>query len=220
MANETEDKCQAICSVLQNNNDWAKDVQKKNPEYFEKLAAGQSPKFLWIGCSDSRMAVDVLTQTKPGDIFIHRNIANRIPSEDLNSLSVIEYAVKHLKVKHVIVAGHTNCGGINAAMGNESVGILDHWLRPIKDLYLANEEEINALPEKKRADRLSELNIVQGVRTVSKLPVVHEAWKNGQELYVHGWILQLHNGLLKDLNVSVAGIKDVDELYRLHPAKH
>ncbi|ORX67305.1 carbonic anhydrase [Linderina pennispora] len=220
MANETESKCQAICSVLHNNANWAKDVQEKNPEYFEKLAAGQSPKILWIGCSDSRMAVDVLTQTNPGDIFIHRNIANRIPNEDLNSLSVIEYAVKHLKVKHVIIAGHTNCGGIAAAMGTESVGILDHWLRPIKDLYLANEEEINALPKKDRANRLSELNIVQGVRTVSKLPVVHEAWKNDQELYVHGWILQLHNGLLKDLNVSVAGIKDVDELYRLHPAKH
>ncbi|KAJ2110833.1 hypothetical protein IW146_005737 [Coemansia sp. RSA 922] len=166
------------------------------------------------------MAVDVLTQTNPGDIFIHRNIANRIPSEDLNVLSVIEYAVKHLKVEHVIVAGHTACGGVKAALSNDSVGILDHWLRPIKELYVANEEEINAMPEHERVDRLGELNVIQGVRTVSKLPVVHEAWKEGRELRIHGWMLQLHSGLLKDLDVSVAGPKQVESIFKLASGAH
>ncbi|KAJ1672265.1 hypothetical protein IWW47_005078 [Coemansia sp. RSA 2052] len=210
----------AVCQVLQNNKDWVSEMQAKNPEYFTTLAKGQSPKLLWIGCSDSRMAVDVLTQTDPGDIFIHRNIANRIPSEDLNVLSVIEYAVKHLKVEHVIVAGHTSCGGVKAALSNGSVGILDHWLRPIKDLYIANEEEINALPESERVDRLGELNVIQGVRTVSKLPVVHEAWREGRELRIHGWMLQLHSGLLKDLDISVDGPKQVESIFKLEPGSH
>ncbi|KAI8319912.1 carbonic anhydrase [Martensiomyces pterosporus] len=220
MASEVQPGNSTICQVIQNNKSWAADMQRKNPDYFTNLAKGQSPKILWIGCSDSRMAVDVLTQTNPGDIFIHRNIANRIPSEDLNALSVIEYAVKHLKVQHVVVAGHTGCGGIKAAMSNESVGILDHWLRPIKDLYIANEEEINSLPKDKRADRLGELNVIHGVRSVAKLPVVHEAWKAGQELYIHGWMLQLNTGLLKDLDVSVVGIDQVKKLYRLEQPEH
>ncbi|KAJ2537613.1 hypothetical protein EV175_006668 [Coemansia sp. RSA 1933] len=204
-----------ICKIIENNKEWVNEVQAKNPEYFSKLAKGQSPKVLWLGCADSRMAVDLLTKTQPGDVFVHRNIANRIPSEDLNALSVIEYAVKYLKVEHVIVAGHTGCGGIKAAMSNDSVGILDHWLRPIKDLYLANEAEINALPEADRADRLGEFNVVQGVRTVSKLPVVHAAWKEGRELHVHGWVLQLGSGLIKDLGISVSSPKQIESLYVL-----
>ncbi|KAJ1963153.1 hypothetical protein GGI12_002229 [Dipsacomyces acuminosporus] len=219
MAKDVQHENSTICGVIENNKSWAADMQRKNPEYFKNLAKGQSPKILWLGCSDSRMAVDVLTQTNPGDIFIHRNIANRIPSEDLNSLSVIEYAVKHLKVQHVVVAGHTDCGGIKAAMSNKSVGILDHWLRPIKDIYTANKKEIDELPEDRRADRLGELNVIQGVNTISKLPVVHEAWRNGQELYVHGWMLQLHTGLLKDLDVSVIGLDQVGDLFKLEEPK-
>ncbi|KAJ2368475.1 hypothetical protein H4S02_000559 [Coemansia sp. RSA 2611] len=216
MASETQGANSTIKEVIQNNHDWVAEVQAKNPDYFTNLAKGQSPKLLWIGCSDSRMAVDVLTKTKPGDVFIHRNIANRIPSEDLSALSVIEYAVKHLKVEHVIVAGHTGCGGIKAAMSTDSVGILDHWLRPVKDLYIANQQEIDALPESERVDRLGELNVIQGVNTVSKLPVVHDAWKEGRELYVHGWMLQLHTGLLKDLDVSVTSTKQVNSIYNLN----
>ncbi|KAJ2588722.1 hypothetical protein H4R99_007703 [Coemansia sp. RSA 1722] len=218
MANEVQGCNSTINGVIESNKDWAKDMQTKNPDFFVNLAKGQSPKILWIGCSDSRMAVDVLTQTKPGDIFIHRNIANRVPSEDINALCVIEYAVKHLKVEHVVVAGHTSCGGIKAAMSTDSVGILDHWLRPVKDLYIANQKEIDSLPESDRVDRLGELNVIQGVNTVSKLPVVHEAWKDGRELYVHGWMLQLHTGLLKDLDISVSGPKQVDSLYKLNAA--
>ncbi|KAJ2009379.1 hypothetical protein GGI04_000501 [Coemansia thaxteri] len=220
LGGDNQDTNSVICEVIQNNKNWVAEMQAKNPSYFAELAKGQSPKLLWIGCSDSRMAVDVLTQTNPGDIFIHRNIANRIPSEDLNVLSVIEYAVKHLKVEHVIVAGHTACGGVKAAMSNGSVGILDHWLRPIKDLYVANEDEINALPEAARVDRLGELNIIQGVSTVSKLPVVHEAWREGRNLSVHGWMLQLHSGLLKDLDVSVTGPKQVESIYKLESSAH
>ncbi|KAJ1789035.1 hypothetical protein LPJ59_005422 [Coemansia sp. RSA 2399] len=205
-----------ICKIIDNNREWVNEVQAKNPEYFRNLAKGQSPKVLWIGCADSRMAVDLLTKTQPGDVFVHRNIANRIPSEDLNALSVIEYAVKHLKVEHVIVAGHTGCGGVKAAMSTDSVGILNHWLRPIKDLYLANEAEINALPEAERADRLGEFNVIQGVGTVSKLPVIHKAWEEGRELHIHGWILQLDSGLIKDLGVSVANPKQVESIYMLN----
>ncbi|KAJ2722533.1 hypothetical protein GGI07_003240 [Coemansia sp. Benny D115] len=220
MANQVQPNNSSIAGVIENNKNWAAEVQAKNPEYFAKLAQGQSPKLLWVGCSDSRMAVDVLTQTKPGDIFIHRNIANRVPSEDLNVLSVIEYAVKHLHVEHVVVAGHTGCGGIKAAMSNDSVGILDHWLRPVKDLYLANQAEIDALPEACRVDRLGELNVIQGVSTISKLPVVHDAWKDGREVYIHGWMLQLHTGLLKDLDVTVAGPKQVEEIFKLNAPAH
>ncbi|KAI9502374.1 hypothetical protein GGI25_004768 [Coemansia spiralis] len=204
-----------ICKVFENNKSWVEQVQSTNPEFFANLSKGQSPKLLWIGCSDSRMAVDVLTKTEPGEIFVHRNIANRVPSEDINLLCVIEYAVKHLKVEHVVVAGHTSCGGVKAAMSTDSVGILDHWLRPIKDLYQANEAEINALPEGERADRLGELNVIQGVNAVSKLPVVHEEWKKGRDLQIHGWIFQLHTGLLKDLDVSVSGPKQVESIYLL-----
>ncbi|KAJ2077779.1 hypothetical protein H4R24_004918 [Coemansia sp. RSA 988] len=215
MASEDQGINSSIKDIIQSNKEWVADMQEKNPGYFAKLAEGQSPKLLWIGCSDSRMAVDVLTKTNPGDVFIHRNIANRIPSEDLNVLSVIEYAVKHLKVEHIIVAGHTGCGGVKAAISNGSVGILDHWLRPIKDLYIANQAEIEALPESKRVDRLGELNVIQGVNTVSKLPVIHEAWKEGREVYIHGWMLQLHTGLLKDLDVTVVGSDQIKGIYKL-----
>ncbi|KAJ1888766.1 hypothetical protein LPJ66_008401 [Kickxella alabastrina] len=220
MANQVQENNSSINGVIQNNKDWALEMQVKNPEFFVELAKGQSPKLLWVGCSDSRMAVDVMTQTNPGDIFIHRNIANRVPSEDLNVLSVIEYAVKHLKVEHVIIAGHTGCGGIKAAMSNDSVGILDHWLRPVKDLYLANQEEIDCLPKADRVDRLGELNVIQGVSTISKLPVVHDAWNEGRELYIHGWMLQLNTGLLKDLDISVTGPKQVPSIFKLNAAEH
>ncbi|KAJ2808937.1 hypothetical protein H4R20_000531 [Coemansia guatemalensis] len=215
MASEVQRNNSTIKDIIQNNKEWVDDMLEKSPNYFANLAEGQSPKILWIGCSDSRMAVDVLTKTNPGDVFIHRNIANRIPSEDLSALSVIEYAVKHLKVEHIIVAGHTGCGGVKAAISNGSVGILDHWLRPIKDLYIANKAEIEALPESERADRLGELNVIQGVSTVSKLPVIHEAWKEGREVYIHGWMLQLHTGLLKDLDVSVVGLDQIKDVYKL-----
>ncbi|PIA13736.1 carbonate dehydratase [Coemansia reversa NRRL 1564] len=216
MASQVQEANSTIKEIIENNKEWAADIQQKNPSYFANLSKGQSPKLLWIGCSDSRMAVDVLTKTNPGDVFIHRNIANRIPSEDLSALSVIEFAVKHLKVEHIIVAGHTGCGGVKAAISNGSVGILDHWLRPIKDLYIANQAELDALPDNERVDKLGELNVIQGVNTVSKLPVVHEAWKEGRELYIHGWMLQLHSGLLKDLDISVAGLKQVEDIYKLH----
>ncbi|KAJ2612394.1 hypothetical protein H4S08_002713 [Coemansia sp. RSA 1365] len=216
MASQVQDANSTIKEIINNNKEWAADIQQKNPSYFANLSKGQSPKLLWIGCSDSRMAVDVLTKTNPGDVFIHRNIANRIPSEDLSALSVIEFAVKHLKVEHIIVAGHTGCGGVKAAISNGSVGILDHWLRPIKDLYTANQAELDALPDNERVDKLGELNVIQGVNTVSKLPVVHEAWKEGRELYIHGWMLQLQSGLLKDLDISVAGLKQIEDIYKLH----
>ncbi|KAJ2520050.1 60S ribosomal protein L19B [Coemansia sp. RSA 1939] len=198
-----------ICRLVENNKEWASEIQAKNADFFQNLAKGQTPKVLWIGCADSRVTVDLLTKTQPGEIFVHRNIANRVPSEDLSALSVIEYGVKHLKVEHIVVVGHTGCGGVKAAMSNSSVGILDHWLRPIKDLYVANEAQLSALPEEERVERLGELNVIQGVSTVSNLPVVHDAWKEGREVQVHGWVFQLASGLIKDLGVTVAGPKQI-----------
>ncbi|KAJ1726370.1 hypothetical protein LPJ61_005235 [Coemansia biformis] len=210
---DSQDSDSTIERILDNNREWVAEVTAQHPDFFTNLAKGQSPNLLWIGCSDSRMAVDVLTNTQPGEVFIHRNIANRIPSEDVNVNSVINYAVKHLKVGHVVVAGHTGCGGIKAALSNDSAGLLDHWLQPIKDLYVVNKREIEALPEAERVDRLSELNVIRGVRTVAKLPVVHEAWNEGRDLQIHGWMLQLHTGLLKDLNITISGEGQIDDIY-------
>ncbi|KAJ2766571.1 hypothetical protein IWQ56_000981 [Coemansia nantahalensis] len=209
-ANDTLDR------LISNNREWVAQMTAENPAFFADLAKGQAPKVLWIGCSDSRVAVDALTNTQPGEVFIHRNIANRIPSEDVNVNSVIDYAVRHLKVEHIVVAGHTSCGGIKAALSTGSVGVINRWLQPIKDIYIDNRAEIDALPKEERADRLSELNVKRGVRTVAHLPVVHEAWREGRHLQIHGWMLELHTGLLTDLNMTIACIEQVDSIYKVH----
>ena len=179
-------------SLLQGNVDWVEDMIKADPTYFDKLSAGQSPPVLWIGCSDSRVPANQITNTMPGDIFVHRNIANVVVHTDMNMLSVLDYSVNVLKVKHVIVCGHYGCGGVNAALGNKQVGIIDNWLRNIRDVYRMHEREMSTIkdPEQK-SNRMVELNAIEGAANVMNTSIVQNAWANGQELSVHSWVLQL-----------------------------
>lgn len=184
--------------LLLENKAWAREKKDTDPEYFNKLARNQHPELLWIGCSDSRIPANEVTGTQPGELFVHRNIANLVVPDDLNLLSVLEYAVVHLKVKHIIVCGHYGCGGINAALSAESFGLLDHWLGHIKKVIRSNEEELAGItdPEKK-SDRLVELSIRQQVLNLARTEVVQKAWRNDQPLHLHGWAYGLKNGLLK-----------------------
>ncbi|KAJ1922295.1 hypothetical protein H4219_000157 [Mycoemilia scoparia] len=192
-------------SFFKSNREWAEKVTSSAPDYFKNLSKGQSPEVLWIGCSDSRVCVEIFTQADPGQIFIHRNIANRVSAEDHAAQSVIEFAVKHLGVKHIVVAGHTCCGGVKGAMSKESLGMLDHWLKPIKELYENNKEEIDGLTtDTDKEYRLCELNVVNSVNNIATLPPVQAAWEEGRSLTIHGMIFQIENGLLKDLDISIS----------------
>jgi carbonic anhydrase len=164
------------------------------------MAAGQSPEFLWIGCADSRAPADKLTGTEPGQIFVHRNVANLVINTDINLLSVLQYAVEVLKVKHIMVVGHTGCGGVRAAMGHAKLGLIDAWIKSIKDVYAENEAELKVIADdSERADRLAELNVIQQVKNLLKTSFVQEAWKQGEYPYVHGWMLDLKSGMIKQL---------------------
>lgn len=201
--------------LLAGNETFVANALAQDPEFFTTLANGQAPPILWIGCADSRVPANQITNTAPGEIFVHRNIANVVVHTDMNMLSVLDYAVNVLKVKHVIVTGHYGCGGVIAAMGNKQVGLIDNWLRNIKDVYRFYADELNAIAdEKKRADRLVELNVVEGVRNLSKTSIVQNAWKNGQELSVHGWVYALHTGKITDLKVSAHNNDALDEVFK------
>lgn len=190
--------------LLNYNKAWAKQKKSKEPDFFTALSKEQSPNFLWIGCSDSRVPETQIVQQNPGDIFVHRNIANLVLHSDMNLQSVLQYAVEVLKVGHVIVCGHYGCGGIKAALEDQKLGLIDNWLRNIKDLYQLNREEIDSLDRKKdRVNRLSELNVKQQVRFVSDNPFVQSEWASGRDLWIHGWIYDLETGLIKDLEVTV-----------------
>lgn len=187
-----------------------------DPEYFTKLSKGQTPGYLWIGCSDSRVPANEITNTQSGEIFVHRNIANLVVHTDTNLLSVLEYAVKYLKVKHIIVCGHYGCGGVNAAMTNECHGFVDNWLRNIKDVYHKNETELLAIEDlQERSYRLTELNVIEQVRNLAKTTIVQQAWAE-RELHLHGWVYGLHNGLVKDLAVIHDNHEDIDAIYRFN----
>lgn len=188
--------------LFANNVHWAKEMTDKDPEYFERLAAQQTPEILWIGCSDSRVPANQIVNLPPGEVFVHRNIANVVVHTDLNCLSVIQYAVEVLKVKHIVVCGHYGCGGVKASMGNDEHGLIDNWLMHIKDVSRLHETQLAGLADKNRFDRLCELNVIEQLKNVSNTPIVQGAWKRGQELTVHGWIYDIKNGILKDLNTS------------------
>lgn len=191
-------------------------LSKKNvdPEYFKKLSLGQKPDYLWIGCSDSRVPANEVTNTESGEMFVHRNIANLVVHTDLNLLSVVEYAVNVLEVKHVIVCGHYGCGGVRAAMGNNMNGFVDNWLRNIKDVYLKNKGELEAIADfDKRADRLTELNVIEQVRNLAKTSILQNAWKK-RELHLHGWVYGINSGLITDLSVIHNGSEDIEAIYR------
>ncbi len=201
--------------LLDNNKKWVTYQLGTDPQYFENLAKGQSPEYLWIGCSDSRVPANEITGTKPGEMFVHRNIANMVVHSDMNLLSVLSYAVEVLKVKHIIVCGHYGCGGVIAAMGNKQYGLIDNWLRHIKDVYRMYHGELEAIEDETlRARRFVEVNVMEQVLDLGKTSIVQNAWKNKQPLHVHGWVYDLHDGIIKDLEVTCRDINDMHEIYQ------
>ena len=206
----------AYNQLFENNKKWAEETTKENPDFFTNLAKGQSPKFLWIGCSDSRVPANQLTGTQPGDIFVHRNIANMVIHTDISMLSVLDYSVNVLGVEHILVCGHYGCGGVITAMGNKQVGLIDNWLRHIKDVYRLHAQELNAIEDvKARADRFVEINVQEQVRDLAKTTIVQTAWANGQRLQVHGMVYDIANGILKDMDVTIDASNFADDVYRL-----
>jgi len=202
--------------LLENNKKWVADQLALEPNYFQKLANSQNPEYLWIGCSDSRVPANQITGTLPGDIFVHRNIANMVIHSDMNMLSVLSYAVEVLKVKHIIVCGHYGCGGVLAAMENKQFGLIDNWLRHIKDVYRLHFKELDALKDKKlRADRLVELNVIEQVQDLGKTSIVQNAWKREQPLHLHGWVYDVKDGIIKDLDVNFKGTSDLHSVFHL-----
>ena len=206
----------SIKNLLENNKNWVASKLAIDPSYFEKLSNSQNPEYLWIGCSDSRVPANQITGTLPGDIFVHRNIANLVVHSDMNMLSVLSYAVEVLKVKHIIVCGHYGCGGVLAAMLNKQFGLIDNWLRHIKDVYRYHHKELDAIAdETQRARRFVEVNVMEQVHDLCKTSIVQNAWKNKQPLHVHGWVYDIHDGIIKDLNVSFTCTKDLHKVYHL-----
>ena len=200
--------------LLQNNKQFVVDKLQEDPAFFDKLSQGQSPDFLWVGCSDSRVPANQITGTDSGEIFVHRNVANIVDINDMNFLSVLHYSVDVLKVRHIIVCGHYGCGGVLAAMGRTHIGMVNHWISRIKDIYLKHEGELSAIvDEKERGDRLVELNVIEQVRNLAKIPMVQRAWKN-RELSIHGWVYGLSDGLLKDLNVVQEDLNDIEKIFQ------
>jgi carbonic anhydrase len=206
--------------LLQGNKDWVAATLKEDPEFFNRLSAGQTPPVLWIGCSDSRVPANQITNTMPGDIFVHRNIANVVTHTDMNLLSVLDYSVNVLKVKHIIVCGHYGCGGVNAALGDKQVGLIDNWLRNIKDVYRMHEREMSTIKDpQRRSDRLVELNAIEGAANIMSTSIVQNAWASGQELSVNAWVYSLSTGLIKDLNVSASKADDVSPVFKMQAGK-
>jgi carbonic anhydrase len=202
--------------ILDNNKIWSETKLNEDPEYFEKLSKGQAPPLLWIGCSDSRVPANEVIGAQPGEVFVHRNIANMVVHSDMNMLSVLDYAVNVLKVKHVIVCGHYGCGGVKAAMGNSSIGLIDNWIRHIKDSYRHNRVYLDSIiDETDRFNAFVEINVKEQVNDLAKTSIVQNAWKNGQELCLHGWVYGLDTGLVKDLGVNHCANDDLDRVDRL-----
>ena len=187
-----------------------------DPNFFENLSKGQMPEYLWIGCSDSRVPAESITGTEPGEMFVHRNIANMVVHSDMNMLSVLSYAVEVLKVKHVIVCGHYGCGGVMAAMKNQQFGLIDNWLRHIKDVYRYHHNELDAIEDETlRARRFVEVNVQEQVHDLGKTSIVQNAWKRNQPLHLHGWVYDIHDGLINDLGVNFTCPKDLHSVYHL-----
>lgn len=203
-----------IEELLIENKAWAKGRIEENPDYFKKLASLQTPEYLWIGCSDSRVPANEVTGTAPGEIFVHRNIANMVIHTDINLLSVLTYAVDVLQVKHIIVCGHYGCGGVKAAMGNDYLPLINNWLRNIKDVYKANRSELKSIPdEKKQFDRLVELNVLEQVHHLAETNIVQGAWKKRELPLIHGWVYGLNNGIINPL-ITIGPDSEMDPLYK------
>ncbi|MFM7283176.1 MAG: carbonate dehydratase, partial [Planctomycetia bacterium] len=192
--------------LFQKNRDWARATETREPGFFQKLQSQQTPEYLWVGCADSRVPANDLVGLMPGELFVHRNVANLVVHSDLNALSVIQYAVDVLRVKHIIVVGHSNCGGVRAALNNQRAGLVDNWLRHVQDVRDSHATLLKSLPEARQLDALVELNVLEQARNVCRTTVVREAWQRGQAVHVHGWVYGLHNGLLEDLTITAGGV--------------
>jgi carbonic anhydrase len=195
----------SLPSLFANNHAWARAMTQRDPRFFETLSQQQAPAYLWIGCADSRVPANEIVGLDPGELFVHRNVANLAPPQDANYLSVLQFAVDVLKVKHVIVVGHYGCGGVAAAVDGQRRGLVDHWLHPIREVYQTHRAELEAIAdERKRLERLCELNVMRQVQNVASDVFVQDAWTRGQPVSVHGWVYSLSNGLVNDLNVTVS----------------
>lgn len=201
--------------LIQNNRAWVEGRLKEDPDYFNRLAEGQKPPLLWIGCSDSRVPANEIIGAMPGEVFVHRNIANMVVHTDMSMLSVLDYAVNVLKVQHVIVCGHYGCGGVRAAMTNQQFGLIDNWIRHIKDVYRFYQDELESIPDPvQRENRFVEINVIEQVYDLSKTSIIQNAWKKSGSPYIHGWVYDIRNGLVKDLEVSVNDNLDIPKVYR------
>ncbi|MDP9081911.1 MAG: carbonate dehydratase [Bacteroidota bacterium] len=202
-------------SLLEGNKQFVKNTLDADPEYFEKLAAGQTPPVLWIGCADSRVPANQITNMPPGEIFVHRNIANMVVHSDMNMLSVLDYAVNVLKVKHVIVTGHYGCGGVMAAITNQQYGLIDNWLRHIKDVYRLHASKLETITDiNERCDKLVEYNVIENVYNLCKTSIVQNAWANGQQIGVHGWVYSLKTGIITDMKVSAYDNANMQNVFK------
>jgi carbonic anhydrase len=215
MEKNSADQASLYKSLLDGNKQFVADTLKIDENYFTKLAQGQAPPVLWIGCADSRVPANQITNTAPGEIFVHRNIANMVIHTDMNMLSVLDYAVNVLHVKHVIVTGHYGCGGVIAAMTNQEFGLIDNWLRHIKDVYRLHAAELEAIADiDARTDKLVELNVIENVRNLCKTSIVQNAWQAGQQIGVHGWVYSLKTGIITDLKVSAYDNAKMEEVFK------
>ncbi len=205
-----------LAHLFDRNKKWAERIKKEDPDFFAQLSEGQEPNILWIGCSDSRVPANQIVDLPPGELFVHRNIANVVVHTDLNCLSVIQYAVEVLEVDHVVVCGHYGCGGVKAACDDHDHGLIDNWLQHIKDVRRFNTDKLADLSEKEQIDLLCELNVVEQVNNVCNTTIVQQAWKNGADLSVHGWIYNLETGLLKDLDTCISSLEELEQMHSEH----
>ncbi|MBN8487106.1 MAG: carbonate dehydratase [Burkholderiales bacterium] len=204
-----------LTELFDSNREWARRTEQREPGFFSKLLEQQSPQYLWIGCADSRVPANELVGLLPGELFVHRNVANVVAHSDLNALSVIQFAVEGLKVQHIIVVGHSNCGGVRAALNDLRLGLVDNWIRHVKDVRCKHEALLDSVAAEDRLNALCELNVLEQARNVCDTTVVQDAWARGQEVVVHGWVYGLHNGLLEDLRITAADVGQVAPAYRV-----
>lgn len=195
--------------LIASNKEWADKINKENPDFFANLSKQQNPEYLWIGCSDSRVPANQIVGLMPGEVFVHRNVANQVIHSDLNCLSVVQFAVEVLSVKHIIVTGHYGCGGVHAAYDNSRHGLVDNWLSHVKDVHYKHMDELSKLSDDDARNRLCELNVMEQVRNLARTTVVRDAWQNGKELVLHGFVYGLHNGLINDLGIDIGSFEDL-----------
>lgn len=204
-----------IQNLLNNNRDWAQRMCREDGDYFTRLSLQQNPDYLWIGCSDSRVPANQIIALPPGEVFVHRNVANLLYHTDMNALSVVQYAVDVLKVRHIMVVGHYGCGGVRAAMAGGECGMVDYWLHSVRELYNQHRSSLARLPLEEQVDRMCELNVKAQVNSLCRTKIVQLAWQRGQRLAVHGWVYGLDNGHINDLECTVQGLEEVETLYRI-----